>query len=1152
MKAFFFLLYGLLYATSLFSQQENGFINQLPDYPNLSTPMAKSFQKYIDHPVNLYNGTPDITIPLAELKDGDISLPITLRYNSSGIRANEEASWVGLGWNLNVGGVITQSIVGECDYNDTEFANLVNCLNLADKKIYNDYDAITYSETLQNKLRNYFNSPSQLYYSGKMNPDVFYFSYPGGSGKFIIDYRDNTVHQLNRNENIKIQISQTGTSSSNDAHNRVFQIITTEGIIHTFTHVASTHPNQLTGRPLSISYALTSSLYPNGQRVTYNYYITNIKLMQRSYFFQAPFASSGQSKYLGDKYYGDSETEINGTEFYLTGISTPHYEVTFNLANREDVWDGQQLTSIKISSTNNTSNAIKDIRFEYGYFEATETNGIWTPFISGWKSSYSKKRLKLMSVFHKKNTLKNDCHTFFYNNIVPDKYTYNIDYWGYFNGTAGSRRNTYLPDLSEIKWGRTLLAQLSTGIDNIFQKYNYTQYSNRSYSFTDCQAGILKGIQYPTGGYVEYTYEPNSFIDYKMPDKTSESFIREDRNRPSDAGYGSNFTLPVDCEIEIEGRIARGLNTWQEIWAAQGSTAVTVLRASGNGAPPSATCFSHNFKDECLYQANHNPTSPEIVFKTKLSLIAKASDGKPYTYYLFAGFPDDMGLQDGASAKHGSTTLQVTYKLNSSPIEVEIQGCGVRVKSIKTYAQKGDQASLMTTNYEYKNPTNNICSGILHEQVQFVKPYNGVYNYMRENIVSGVNNVLVQQNVVEVSSENAIKNPYTFIGGVGYSYVKEIKDGVGNSAGYTVYEYKNETPNYTLSSVRMDNSQNGKLLSMKIYNSSQQLLKSEIYTYLTNTTHFYWGVTLLDKMNLFKGIYASNGQVTLMTYNENHGYYSGRLGIILHRLNTYNVNLTRKETTQNGVNTVEEYSYDASTLQLLKRTIKTSDTDSLTYMYAYPNHFNFSPYTDMAQKNIIKPVIESRLMKNGNMKKGLLTQYHLWPTLNKIYPLRQFESRISSNIGNPSTLSSSGANTSVYPNAKVSWDKYDSQGNCQATTIGNVKTVFLWAYNSLYPVAKIEGATFAEVENWLSAGTISNLAANTTSVSSALNAIRNTLSGKGVLVTTYTYQPLVGMTSMIAPNGEVTTYEYDSFDRLHLVKDHNGKVIEQNDYHYKP
>ena len=54
------------------------------------------------------------------------------------------------------------------------------------------------------------------------------------------------------------------------------------------------------------------------------------------------------------------------------------------------------------------------------------------------------------------------------------------------------------------------------------------------------------------------------------------------------------------------------------------------------------------------------------------------------------------------------------------------------------------------------------------------------------------------------------------------------------------------------------------------------------------------------------------------------------------------------------------------------------------------------------------------------------------------------------------------------------------------------------------------------------------------------------------LMTTYTYDPLVGVTSVTDARYITTYYVYDEFGRLEFVKDHNGDILQKYDYHYAP
>jgi len=51
-------------------------------------------------------------------------------------------------------------------------------------------------------------------------------------------------------------------------------------------------------------------------------------------------------------------------------------------------------------------------------------------------------------------------------------------------------------------------------------------------------------------------------------------------------------------------------------------------------------------------------------------------------------------------------------------------------------------------------------------------------------------------------------------------------------------------------------------------------------------------------------------------------------------------------------------------------------------------------------------------------------------------------------------------------------------------------------------------------------------------------------------ISTYTYEPLVGVTSVTDTNGRSTRYEYDAYGRLSRVRNHLGQILSQQQYHY--
>ena len=107
----------LLFCNILSAQNYNLRIDGLGSKNYVQTPEMSAIRKVALSSVNYSTGTVGIRIPLFNIECGDLSLPIYLSYNSTGIKVNEPSGWVGQNWTLHAEPILTRNLRGHCDNN---------------------------------------------------------------------------------------------------------------------------------------------------------------------------------------------------------------------------------------------------------------------------------------------------------------------------------------------------------------------------------------------------------------------------------------------------------------------------------------------------------------------------------------------------------------------------------------------------------------------------------------------------------------------------------------------------------------------------------------------------------------------------------------------------------------------------------------------------------------------------------------------------------------------------------------------------------------------------------------------------------------------------------------------------------------------------
>jgi len=1116
MRNIFLGIIFLMLVQLMNAQTSSTFIPKVNNVP--SSPEAALLGRFGDIPVGYYTGTANISIPLYTIKDGGIEIPITLSYHSSGIKVTDEATWVGLGWSLEPGGSIIQEVRGKPDQVDNfynfsfpsstqhlggtgdEYPTFKGHLGGVGTVTYQTGDCLKqpyWDAWICNSATDAVSILNSLL-ANNGQPDIFSYNLPGYSGKYYINPETGSVILMDKKE----QISVLGSN----------KIIGTDGTIYNFNASEETHA---TYDASGYTYRLTSIQCTDGSIINFTY-------ADESYGTVLPSASVVLNPIVPgeDDQPRDFMNSSSGTKKRLIQIETSDTYINFIPEAREDLLVNtsnnlQRLKAIEIVSKA-TGKKIRSFQFSYSYFNPTSDN--------------HGKRLKLDAV--KEVGYSSDevadtskpPYTFNYDTSVnlPVKESKAVDFFGYYNGQVSN--TTLIPDLRYFDFEHDSRYSLSNTTPPTPRfSYEYTG-SNRYVDNTKAKAWILNKVAYPTGGYTEFEYEPHTFNNQFLPtiQQHNTAFTTKSKSvtnaNYSEAQVHIPLNITQSCTLYFQNSFSHGFplnnNTIiSNIYSSTGGylSAFVKLQKHLNGQTSDIKVWLPSNSGKTLSEF----TSSGTVSITEQVAIAYEPGA---TYSVYVSFPQYSYTPDpNRPYMIPQTYMQVRYFDNTLINTSTSYGGGFRIKSVKNYSSSGTLISNKQITYTGGKLLNRF------------EPLDAMACYYSTNDVAPTAIPVMARLVVSIFSDDFGLN-----GGnpIGYSQVQEEELADSNTNGKKIFYYINEM-NTNIKGVPYDPFAFGGLLQKEeVKDKLGVIVKDKTYTYTNFTTANFYGIKIRQHSlgpSDFQSAFDNSPLNVPISY---------KFSYLLYPISGNWVALTGTTTNEylsgSTVTVSESYTYAPNGKQKnITTTYNAGNVKKVTYYY--PGEISGAPAIEntMLYAKMTGVPVQTEYYNNDVLVNSQKSQYSTFNS--KILPAYIFTKK-----GNEASLPFE---------QRVSMD-YDNYGNIQQYTLTNgTPVVYLWGYNKTMPIAKIENATASQIQTALGNSSLS-LSSYNESNFLAINSLRSAL--PNAMVTTYTYIPLIGVSSITDPKGDTITYEYDSFGRLKSVKDNFGKLLSENEYNYRP
>jgi hypothetical protein len=1010
---------------------------------NLANPVSKEIEF---NGVNGATGLANISIPIYNLKLGELNIPIELKYNSSGIKVEQFASEVGLGWIINTGGYVEKEIVGEHDYPNSWGS-------------YKDSNG-NYVQAEDNM--GYQIGTSKIYEA----PDIYQIYAPTLNNSFYID-KSFSVVPIAPYNGAKISI-QYGRDSEDEAKK--------------YGH--------------SVFYQSDPTRYVCG--------MSRLPVYIMGSFVPSP-GSTGcpfQLKTFNDTQKisvvnGHFTFEFNDSEY---SAEANHKDMIYNdVFNENHIRVAQSKHHSKYWLSKITDNLTqKGLNFKYETFAGassyTKKGGIWNVLLYVTQSNMNIRNFVADNVQFSIKKLVKEINTD--NEKLIFNYSYERDDKKYLDITYNSVTNWQMVKEPLLK---SIQVEDLHGIIKYVFIFTYDYFNSGCTDNENCYRLKLKNITKYAGNYTGKVIDKFDLEYYEDASQPKISSFAKDI-------FGFNNGLS-DNELSDNGLPKRHfLYQYKEV-------------QNGIEYPYFSTLkFAH--LSPTLIGGNYDQILSDFVHTRAWSLKS--------IQYLTKG------------------KQQFEYEINQFDWKgVSYQGGGQRIKKISFL----DGAISYDTKYSYQN--GNLVTLPQVTDLQQAYAGNRIINQLTDSNVTYFQGSPIIYDEVTITQPNGgkITSKYTSVKDFPYAY--STTDSNNNPVIMQRYYYANGDFTWKY---RFKKEFIGLPLNTTYYNSEGIKIKDVNYTY-SNEIKDYPTTYPLIKGERFFGSYFPFTRY----YNATIGYTLPDMTVNKRLRN----NLIEKNTTlyykSGNISTKDQYNYlDDS--NLLKSIITTEGNISYKTenLYAFEQGQQYDSQI-AADEKVNQIIVGKNKFKNSNKVFEGLIKYKSIPNQNDPTKKQLLPNKIINLI----------PEDNIYED-KLEYTLYDSKGNSIETkNSAGIYTTIIYGYGQTLPIAKIEGIRYQDVMSAINLfpNTDPNIYIQSEIVKksdldvgssteqdllNALNTFRNNIILKGYNVTTYTYDPLIGLKSITPPSGIKESYQYNTSSKLEKVLNSNDEIVEEYKYNYIP